>query len=229
MRPSSTLRSTGTRSRSPANFKRPDPRTSSDERPARSQEGPEGHLEIESKLKSPVAIRSTADKQPLPRSDLVPLQLHRHEHRAGPGKSLADANLTSSSPVDIHVTNIRMEYALKLILQPLGLTYKVENEVLVITSPQVLLVHVSQDVLRRIPSMPPGRKANLYGLTNIPLGSTNDPAAPQSGRWPRSPRPRPPQTTPACRPAAGEKLNCDMGPLVQLISTSIAPGSWAAV
>ncbi len=181
-------------------------------------------LEIESKLKSPVTLNM--DKQPLHEA-ISFLSNYTGMNIVLDPKSLADANLTSSSPVDIHVTNIRMESALKLILQPLGLTYKVENEVLVITSPQVSLsstypkTYYVGDLL-----MPPKAQANLYGLTNIPLGSTNDPAAPQSGQMANGIAAAAAAGSAGMQTSAGEKQNVDMGPLVQLISTSIAPGSW---
>jgi type II secretory pathway component GspD/PulD (secretin)/tetratricopeptide (TPR) repeat protein len=180
-------------------------------------------LEIESKLKSPVTLNM--DKQPLQEA-ISFLSNYTGMNIVLDHKALADVNLTSSSPVDIHVTNIRMESALKLILQPLGLTYKVENEVLVITNPQLSLsstypkTYYVGDLM-----MPPKPQMNLYGM-NIPTGQISDPPLPQGT----------PLTNGMGAPAAlngsgtqtsqGEKPTVDMGPLVQLISTSIAPGSW---
>src|SRR6185312_7518280 len=51
-------------------------------------------------------------------------------------KALQDEGLSSASPLSLTANNIRLKTALKLMLKPMGLTYKVEDEVLLITSPQ---------------------------------------------------------------------------------------------
>ena len=90
-------------------------------------------LAIEAKLKEPVSLNM--DKQPLNEAikflqDYTGLNIvvgHQGPGRRGPHLS---------SPVTLTVNNIQIKSALKLMLKPLGLTYKVENEVLLITSPQ---------------------------------------------------------------------------------------------
>ena len=49
--------------------------------------------------------------------------------------ALSRANVTTGSPVTLQAERIRLECALRCLLLPLGLTYKVQDEVLLITSP----------------------------------------------------------------------------------------------
>src|SRR5207248_10173066 len=51
-------------------------------------------------------------------------------------KGLGDEGLSNAAPVSLMVNNVSIKTALKLMLRPLGLTYKVEDEVVLITSPQ---------------------------------------------------------------------------------------------
>ncbi len=90
-------------------------------------------LAIEAKLKEQVSLN--VDKQPL--SEAVKfLQDYTGLNIVVDNKGLADEGLTSASPVTLNVSNIQVKSALRLMLKPLGLTYKVENEVVLITSPQ---------------------------------------------------------------------------------------------
>ena len=90
-------------------------------------------VEIESKLSAPVTLNM--DKQPLSEA-ITFLRNYTGLNIELDPKALSDENVTTAAPVDIHVTNIRLKSALKLILRPLGLTYEVRDEVLLITSPQ---------------------------------------------------------------------------------------------
>ncbi len=75
------------------------------------------------------------DKQPL--SEAVKfLQEYTGLNIVVDTKGLADEGLTQASPVTLNVSNIQVKSALNLMLKPLGLTYKIENEVVLITSPQ---------------------------------------------------------------------------------------------
>ncbi len=51
-------------------------------------------------------------------------------------KALSEAGLTSSSPVTLRLKQVTLRTALKLLLNPLGLTYKLEDEVVLITGPE---------------------------------------------------------------------------------------------
>ena len=90
-------------------------------------------LAIEAELKKPVTLN--VDKQPL--SDAVKfLQDYTGLNIVVDPRGLADEGLTQGSPVSLNVSNIKVSSALNLMLKPLGLTYKIENEVVLITSPQ---------------------------------------------------------------------------------------------
>ena len=93
-------------------------------------------LAIEAKLNEPVTVNF--DKQPL--GDAIAfLQNYTALNIVLDPKALSDENLTSATPVDLHLNNLRLKTVLKLMLKPLGLTYKVDDDVLLITSPQARL------------------------------------------------------------------------------------------
>jgi len=50
-------------------------------------------------------------------------------------RSLKAQDVTLSTPVSLNVSKVRLKTALKLLVRPLGLTYKVEPDVILITSP----------------------------------------------------------------------------------------------
>ena len=75
------------------------------------------------------------DKQPL--SEAIKfLQDYTGLNIVARPQGLADEGLSLDSPVTLTVNNIQIKTALKLMLKPLGLTYKIEDEVVLITSPQ---------------------------------------------------------------------------------------------
>ena len=90
-------------------------------------------LAIESKLNDPVSLNM--DKQPLQEA-IDFLRNYTGMNIVLDPKALNDENITSATPVTLAANNIRLKTALKLLLNPLGLTYKIEDEVLLITSPQ---------------------------------------------------------------------------------------------
>jgi hypothetical protein len=51
-------------------------------------------------------------------------------------KAYLEEGITSETPVSLTVNNVKLKTALKLMLQPLGLTYKIEDDVLLLTTPQ---------------------------------------------------------------------------------------------
>jgi len=89
-------------------------------------------LAIEAKLKDPISLN--VDKQPLSEA-ITFLQNYTGLNVVLDPKALNDEGLTSASPVSLTVNNVQLKTALKLLLRPLGLTYRVEDEVLLITSP----------------------------------------------------------------------------------------------
>ncbi len=88
---------------------------------------------IEAKLKDRISINM--DKQPL--SEAVTfLQNYTGLNIVLDPKALADEGLSSSSPVSLVTNDTQLKTVLKLMLRPLGLTYKLEDDVILITSPQ---------------------------------------------------------------------------------------------
>src|SRR3974377_410928 len=85
----------------------------------------------EAKLKKPISLN--VDKQPLSEA-ITFLQNYTGLNIVLDPKALSDEGLTSASPVSLTVNNVQIKTALKLLLRPLGLTYKAEDEVLLITS-----------------------------------------------------------------------------------------------
>ncbi len=51
-------------------------------------------------------------------------------------KALAEVGLTSASPVTLSMKQVKLRTALKLLLKPLGLSYRLEDEVILITGPE---------------------------------------------------------------------------------------------
>src|SRR5262249_27704331 len=94
-------------------------------------------LAIEAKLNEPVQ-QINMDKQPLQEA-IDFLRNYTGMNIVLDPKALNDENISSATPVTLAANNIRLKTALKLLLSPLGLTYKIEDEVLLITSPQASL------------------------------------------------------------------------------------------
>ena len=92
-------------------------------------------LAIESKLNERISMN--IEKQPL--SEAVShLQNYTGLNIVLDPKALSDQGLTSSSPVTLSVKKVPLKSVLKLLLRPLGLTYKIEDHVVLITSPQAV-------------------------------------------------------------------------------------------
>ena len=91
-------------------------------------------LAIEAKLKDRISINM--DKQPLSEADHLPAELHGAEHRARPeGAGRRGTDLGVARELDRQSVPAQ-DACSKLLLKPLGLTYKLEDEVVLITSPQ---------------------------------------------------------------------------------------------
>jgi type II secretory pathway component GspD/PulD (secretin) len=187
-------------------------------------------LAIESKLKDPISLN--VEKQPL--SDAITfLQNYTGMNIVLDPKALSDEGLTSSSPVSLTVNNVQLKTALKLLLRPLGLTYKVEDEVLLITSPQASSAQTFPktyyvgDLI-----MPAGRAASdplkppTLNPPTSPLGSDPN-AAVQAAAMNAGGQNLGPNGLAGLGKTEGERPQVDMTPLIQLITTSIAPGTWS--
>ena len=110
----------------------PDPRTAGDERQARAQERPQV-LAIEAKLKDRVSINM--DKQPSARPSRSSQNYTGLNIVLDPKALGEEGYLVVAGELDGEQCPSSRR-VLKLLLRPLGLTYKLEDEVVLITSPQ---------------------------------------------------------------------------------------------
>ncbi len=190
-------------------------------------------LAIESKLNDPVSVNM--DKQPLQEA-IDFLRNYTGMNIVLDPKALNDENITSATPVTLAANNIRLKTALKLLLNPLGLTYKIEDEVLLITSPQASLSStISRPYYVGDLVLPMQRIGNpAAGLQNPTNPGFRNPANPAQIGAQAVPMPNGMQsmsaggTQPGNGPGAvvSDRPQVDLTPLVSLITATIAPGSW---
>ena len=187
-------------------------------------------LTIEAKLKDRISMNM--DKQPL--SEAVTfLQNYTGLNIVLDPKALGEEGLTSASPVSLVVNQIQLKTALKLMLRPLGLTYKVEDEVVLITSPQATQSQTyPQTYYVGDLVMPPDHGATEHvaayrdGPESRPQSDPNAGGIQTQGVFgaARSEIRTVPRRESGPPRASGPQV--DMMPLIQLITTSIAPGTW---
>ncbi len=123
-------------------------------------------------------------------------------------KALADADVTTATPVTLQVKGVKFKSALKLLLRPIGLNYKVEDEVIMITSP---------------PSMASQTYPKAYYVGDLIL----PPGFPLPGSNEKSPTHDSGRTDGQNGQSNRPRVN--MKPLISLITTTIAPGTWQVV
>ncbi len=186
-------------------------------------------LAIEAKLREPISIN--VDKQSL--SEAVKfIQDYTGLNIVIDPKGVSDEGLTSGAPVSLSLNNVQVKTALKLMLRPLGLTYKVDDEVVVITSPQAtqqetfVKTYYVGDLMIPPPKgaqnlMPHNvidpelmRDLNPTGTMVSNLGNTTT-VNPGNGPM-----------TGGVGTSKADRRWVDMTPIVQLIASSIAPGTW---
>jgi RNA polymerase sigma factor (sigma-70 family) len=92
-------------------------------------------LAIESKLDE--RISTNIDEQPLGEA-VSYLQNYTGLNIVIDPKALSEAGLTASSPVSLTVKQVPLKSVLKFLLRPLGLTYKIEDHVILISSPSAV-------------------------------------------------------------------------------------------
>jgi RNA polymerase sigma factor (sigma-70 family) len=152
-------------------------------------------LAIESKLNERISINVA--EQPL--SGAVGfLQNYTGVNIVLDPKALSEAGVTASSPVSLSVKQVPFKTVLKLLLGPLGLAYKLEEEVILITSPQ-----------GAAPAL--GTKATYaksYYVGDL-VGSED--AVRQRI---------------LTGPASGKQLLVDLKPMMDLIQMTVARGTW---
>ena len=117
-------------------------------------------------------------------------------------------------------------------LQPLGLTYKLEDDVILITSPQatqaqtITKTYYVGDLI-----MPPDRAPQnlmpnrIFDREQNPSNDPNAGFGPNPGVFGPA-DPRYPAGFNTAGSATGERPKIDMTPIIQLITMSIAPGTW---
>ncbi|MDE2508133.1 MAG: type II secretory pathway, component PulD, partial [Planctomycetota bacterium] len=185
-------------------------------------------LAIESKLTESVTLN--IDRQPLHDAVEFLQKLTGLNIMVDP-KALNEEGQTSATPVTMVAQNIRLKTALKLMLQPLGLNYKIEDDVLLITSSQASTAatytktYYVGDLV-----MPPGKAPTLNEALN-PGKPAGDPS---SGSQQVSMTNGASTLAPGVGSVgqnlavalSGTTQKADMGPLIQLITTTIAPNSW---
>lgn len=205
---------------------------------ARTYKPTAGAMAIEKQLNKPVNINM--NKQGLGEA-IDYLRNYTGLNISVDPKALQDEGLTKETQVDLTLSNVKLKTALKYMLTPLGLTYQVDDEVLLITNQQSSNVktrawtyYVSDLVGVRKdqpavnsdggPSNISNANASVVNPTNPGnvLGSptTNGGNANSNGGAANLLNGLGATTTTSPRP------DYDMTPLLQLITTTIAPNTW---
>ncbi|WP_246196174.1 type II secretory pathway, component PulD [Aquisphaera giovannonii] len=177
-------------------------------------------LAIEAKLREPISMNF--EQRPLSEA-ITFIQNYTGLNVVLDPKALSDEGLTSAAPVSLTVNNVSLKTALKLMLRPLGLVHKVDDEVLLITSPQATPNQMYAQTYYVGDLIMPASKAGdgqfTGALTTADNQSTQLLSSSTSGVVQGN-------GTDVSGVKKGERPNVDMTPLIQLISTSIAPGTW---
>jgi type II secretory pathway component GspD/PulD (secretin)/tetratricopeptide (TPR) repeat protein len=137
--------------------------------------------------------------------------------------ALQDEALTESTPVNnLILNNVKIKAVLRLMLEPHGLSYEIRDGVLVVTTPQS-----KSRVFPRV-----------YQVADLVVAPPRNPKPPQQLLNPinNSPAPQQAQQDPNVLTTGGDtggittkveqERDVDFGPLMQLITTSIAPSTW---
>ena len=162
-------------------------------------------LDIEAKLNRPITVNF--NEQPL--SEAIDfIASYTGENIILDPKGLNEEGVTRGTPVTMTAKDIKLKSALKFLLAPLGLSYRVEDDLLVITSPTsnreatYVETYSVADLVIPINRSQNDFRAPVMGPNGVPMPNPTDPMS-----------------------VAGDR-KIDMAPLVSLISTAIAPGSW---
>ena len=133
-------------------------------------------------------------------------------------KALSDEGLSRDQKVTIQANSIKLKSALKFMLRPLNLTYKPEDDVLLITSQQAyrdktVMWHYPVADLVVSPNKTLAGNSNHNSLTTpIGVADPNVMATSNGG--------------PVVKENQRVVSESDMVPLINLITNTIAPGSW---
>ena len=196
-------------------------------------------VEISKTLKKPVTIN--LDKTTLGEAikylgDLTGLNIVTDK------KALAEEGLTLASPVSFQANSMKLETVLKFILRDLNLTYTIDGEALVITSPEANRartfpkVYNVADLVVPVTGRRP-RNASQPGTMNIQgtdqaLNGVGlaDPNGLQAQGQAMNGAPgmyqAPMGQGPTKVDGQREDRDLDFGPLIALIKSAVAPGTW---
>lgn len=177
-----------------------------------------GRMAVERKLNEPITL--DLEKQPL--SEAVSfLQNATGLNVVLDPKAMLETGINENTPVSMRLKDVKLKTALKLMLAPLGLTYQSDDEVLVITSPQVSSRVVQRSYLVGDLVLPLSRRKK----TADPVGAV--PGVPTEVRAGVAP-------IQGTMPSTGkleeevDPSSVDFMPLMQLITATVAPGTWRA-
>jgi type II secretory pathway component GspD/PulD (secretin) len=199
--------------------------------------------QIEAKLSEPISIN--ADKQSLG-DTLDYIANFTGLNIVTDPAALAEEGLTLKSPVDLKLNGVKLRQALQYLLKPLNLTYVVDDEVLLITSPQgsraktvVRLYNVADLVMppanrsngqsnNPAPTTSPGGLLtdpnNALGIVNPTLSTLGAPNVATNGGNMGVSVGSAMNTEPTV--SVKDPATIDFEPLINLIKSSIAPGTW---
>jgi RNA polymerase sigma factor (sigma-70 family) len=161
-------------------------------------------LAIEARLKEKVSV--DFDKQPL-REAIAFLQNCSGVNIVLDPKAMREEGLTSSSPVSLTANQVPIKSVLKQMLRPLGLTYRIQGEGVLITTPQATLPD-ARLVGSALLNDGKGRYPKTYYVGDIVQQKPSSQKRSSTG------------------PATGAREIVDITPLMDLIEASVAPGTW---
>jgi type II secretory pathway component GspD/PulD (secretin) len=190
---------------------------------------------IQAKLKEPITLN--LDKQPLGDALNFIAQYTGLNVITDP-TALAEEGATLSTPVSLRAKDLRLEAALKYILGPLHLTYKVDDgDVLLITSPgasRSKTFPVAYPVADLVisPHAKPAGGPNAPAPGTVPAGANGvvenvtNPALGTNGNAQNGSMGLGIKTAEGPQSLANDRASADFGPLINLIKSSVAPGTW---
>ncbi len=143
-------------------------------------------------------------------------------------KALNDEGLSRDSKVNLQANSIKLKSALKFMLRPLNLTYKSDDDVLMITSPQAMRdkthswTYPVADLVISPNKAQPGNNPTAANQASAMMGA--DPASLQSMVMANAAQANNSGMT--FNPGQRTVTEADMYPLIQLITNTIAFGTW---
>ncbi len=170
---------------------------------------------VERKLNESITL--DMDKQPL--SEVIAfLQNATGLNVVLDPKAMLETGMNESTPVSMRLKDVKLKTALKLMLQPLGLTYQPDEGVLLITSPQANVKFVERVYPVGDLVLPLSRRKKME---DNPVPGLPDPRT-------MSPNAVPTTTSSGMGKTVDEidPNSLDFTPLIQLITVTVAPNTW---